>query len=61
MVCNPTVLACIFRKYQACAPASTGKLEQRLQDVFDEHMVDVVKFKKWITTDKSTLKSVRRK
>ena len=58
IMCNPPSLNCIFRKCEMCS--GTEKLQRLLEDMFDDHMIDKVQYRKWFTTDRSTLEIVEK-
>ena len=58
VMCNPPSLNCIFRKCKECS--GTENLQQLLEKIFEGHMVDKVKYRKWFTTDRSALETIEK-
>ena len=53
--CNPSRIQCFFGRCNECP--GIENLQARLEQHFDEHMIDHIEFKQWTTTDRSTLET----
>ena len=51
--CNPPRIQCFLGRCEECP--GIENLHRRLEQHFDEHMIDHIEFKQWTTTDRATL------
>ena len=55
--CNPPRCECFLQQCDECG--DTSSLSERLQTTFDNQVIEQIEFKKWTTTDRSTLLTVK--
>jgi len=51
--CNPPRVQCFFGRCNECP--GVGRLQEKLEEHFDERVIDRLEYKQWTTTDRSTL------
>ena len=56
IICNPPQPACYLGTCECCP--GTNALREHLNAVMDEHIIDNIIFKQWVSVDRSTLETV---
>ena len=56
MMCNPPRVLCYLGKCKQCPGAAV--LDIKLQDIMDANMSDILQYKQWTSTDRSTMKTI---
>ena len=56
IICNPPQPDCYFQSCNSC-PGISG-LKEHLHTLMDDNMIDTVQYKRWVSTDRSTLETI---
>ena len=54
--CNPPTIECCLSKCDLCG--NTEQLQFKLEEAFDQNLVDEISYKKWTSTDRANLETV---
>ena len=54
--CNPPTIECCLSKCDLCG--NTEQLHFKLEEAFDQNLVDEISYKKWTSTDRANLETV---